>query len=138
MKTKVQRWGNSLAVGIPKTFAEKVGLKDDSPVEMSLVKGGLLLEPSSTGAPSLDELLDGVTDSTQKMTVHLHGLREPPQGRHGELIGKWPIFICPRMPARRAGELICIMRSTPVRPRARRSGRACLGLRNVATSSGSP
>ncbi|MCZ7664104.1 MAG: AbrB/MazE/SpoVT family DNA-binding domain-containing protein [Thermoleophilia bacterium] len=63
MKTKVQRWGNSLAVRIPKTFAEEVGLKDDSPVEMSLAKGGLLLEPSSTGAPSLDELLDGVTDS---------------------------------------------------------------------------
>ena len=27
MKTKVQRWGNSLAVRIPKTFAEEVGLR---------------------------------------------------------------------------------------------------------------
>lgn len=63
MKTKVQRWGNSLAVRIPKTFAEEVGLKDDSPIEMRLFKGGLLVEPSSTWAPSLDELLDGVTES---------------------------------------------------------------------------
>lgn len=63
MKTKVQRWGNSLAVRIPKTFAEEVGLKDDSPVEMRLVKGGLLVEPSSTWTPSLDELLAGVTES---------------------------------------------------------------------------
>ncbi|MCZ7662540.1 MAG: AbrB/MazE/SpoVT family DNA-binding domain-containing protein [Thermoleophilia bacterium] len=63
MKTKVQRWGHSLAVRIPKTFAEEVGLKDNTPVEMRHVKGGLLVEPSSTWSPSLEELLDGVTES---------------------------------------------------------------------------
>ncbi len=63
MKTKVQRWGNSLAVRIPKTFAEEVGLKDDSPIEMRLVKGGLLVEPSSEWTLSLDEMLAGVTVS---------------------------------------------------------------------------
>lgn len=63
MKTKVQRWGNSLAVRIPKTFAEEAGLKDDSPIEMRLIEGGLLLEPSPAWAPGLDELLDGVTES---------------------------------------------------------------------------
>ncbi len=63
MKTKVQRWGNSLAVRIPKAFAEEVGLQDDSPIEMRLVKGGLLMEPSPGWAPSLDELLGGVTES---------------------------------------------------------------------------
>lgn len=63
MRSKVQKWGNSLAVRIPKTFAEEVGLKDDSPIEMRLVKGGLLLEPSSEWIPSLDEMLEGVTKS---------------------------------------------------------------------------
>jgi antitoxin MazE len=63
MRTRVQKWGNSLAVRIPKTFAEEVGLKDDAPIEMRLVKGGLLLEPSSTWAPTLGELLDGVSAS---------------------------------------------------------------------------
>jgi len=67
VKSKVQRWGNSLAVRIPKTFAEEVGLKDNSPIELRLFKGGLLLEPSSTWAPSLADLLDGVTDD------NLHG-----------------------------------------------------------------
>jgi len=67
MKTKVQRWGNSLAVRIPKSFAEEVGLKVDSTVEMRLVKEGLLVQPSSAWAPTLDELLDGVTDA------NLHG-----------------------------------------------------------------
>jgi len=63
VKTKVQRWGNSLAVRIPKSFAEEVGLTDDSPVEMRLVEGGLLVEPASTRPLSLEELLDGVTAS---------------------------------------------------------------------------
>lgn len=63
MRTKVQRWGNSLAVRIPKIFAEEVGLKDDSPVEMRLVKGGLVLEPTSAWPLTLDELLEGVDES---------------------------------------------------------------------------
>ena len=63
MRTKVQRWGNSLAVRIPKTFAEEAGFKDDSPIEMRLVKGGLLLEPSTDVSPSLEELLKGVTEA---------------------------------------------------------------------------
>lgn len=63
MKTKVQRWGNSLAVRIPKAFAEEAGIKDDSPIEMRLVRGGLLLEPSAGWPPSLEELLNGVTES---------------------------------------------------------------------------
>ena len=67
MKTRVQRWGNSLAVRIPKTFAEEVGLKDDSPVEMRLFKGGLLLEPAPVWGPGLNELLEGVTED------NLHG-----------------------------------------------------------------
>lgn len=61
MRSKVQKWGNSLAVRIPKSFAEEVGLKDDSTIEMRLFKGGLLLEPTPVWAPTLDELLDGVT-----------------------------------------------------------------------------
>jgi len=62
VRTRVQRWGNSLAVRIPKTFAEEVGLADDSAVEMRLVKGGLVIEPAPAWGVSLDELLDGVTD----------------------------------------------------------------------------
>ena len=62
MKTKVQRWGNSLAGAIPKAFAEEVGLTDDSPVEMRLLKGGLVVEPCAVWEPTLDELLDEVTE----------------------------------------------------------------------------
>jgi len=63
VNTKVQRWGNSLAVRIPKSFAEEVGLMDGSPVEMRLVDGGLLIEPASARPLSLEELLDRVTEA---------------------------------------------------------------------------
>ena len=63
MKTRVQRWGNSLAVRIPKTFATEVGLKDDSPVELRLQQGKLILEPATPVAPSLEDLLRGVRKS---------------------------------------------------------------------------
>ena len=76
MRTRVQKWGNSLAVRIPKVFAEEVGLTDDSPVELRLQKGGLVLEPSTQWPLELDDLLDQVNDS------NLHGETDtgPPQG----------------------------------------------------------
>ena len=63
MKTKVQRWGNSLAVRIPKSFAQEVGVMDGSLVEMRLVDGGLLVEPVSARPLSLEKLLDGVSEA---------------------------------------------------------------------------
>jgi antitoxin MazE len=69
MKTKVQRWGNSLAVRIPKSFAEEVGLVDGSPVEMRLVDGGLLVERAAARPLSLEELLDGVTGANLHAAV---------------------------------------------------------------------
>jgi antitoxin MazE len=77
MRTSVQRWGNSLAVRIPKSFAEEVGLQDDSPVDLRLSQGKLVLEPSSPPPPSLEELLDGV----RKSNLHAEFDSGPAQGR---------------------------------------------------------
>ena len=63
MKTRVQRWGNSLAVRIPKSFAEEVGLHEASPVDLSLHQGGLLLEPSMPPPAGLEDLLSKVRRS---------------------------------------------------------------------------
>jgi len=59
MRTRVQRWGNSLAVRIPKAFAAEVGLQDDSPVELRLDGGTIVLEPR-VYLPRLTDLLEGV------------------------------------------------------------------------------
>jgi antitoxin MazE len=68
MKTRVQKWGNSLALRIPKTFATEAGLQENAPVEISLVDGKLVVQPVGTQLPTLEELLRSVTD----------------QNRHGE------------------------------------------------------
>lgn len=41
MRTRVQKWGNSLAVRIPKPFAEGAGLKLATEIEVSLERGTL-------------------------------------------------------------------------------------------------
>lgn len=67
MKTRVQKWGNSLALRIPKSFAAEARLDENTPVELSLVKGKLVIQALNQESPTLDELLRGVTDK------NLHG-----------------------------------------------------------------
>jgi antitoxin MazE len=61
MLTKVQKWGNSLALRIPKAFALDVQLKNDSVVDVSLVDGQIVIKPVAAQAWSLEQLLAGVT-----------------------------------------------------------------------------
>ncbi len=62
MLTQVQRWGNSLAVRIPKPFAIEAGLEQDTPIEMSLVDGKLVLRPIVEPKITLERLLAQVTE----------------------------------------------------------------------------
>ena len=62
MKTHVQKWGNSLAVRIPRAFAAEAHLVDNTPVELSLVDGKLVVAPIASPSAALEELLAGVTD----------------------------------------------------------------------------
>ena len=59
MRTRVQRWGNSLGVRIPKAFAAEIGLQDDSPVDLRLDEGTIVLEPH-VHLPKLGDLLEGI------------------------------------------------------------------------------
>ncbi|HEX5445277.1 MAG TPA: AbrB/MazE/SpoVT family DNA-binding domain-containing protein [Pirellulales bacterium] len=62
MQTRVQKWGNSLALRIPKSFAAEAGLQAHSAVELSLVKGKLVVQRLAPQPLTLEELLSGVTD----------------------------------------------------------------------------
>ena len=62
MKTKVQRWGNSLALRIPKSFAAETQLEPDTEVDLSLVQGKLVITPIVESDDSLERLLEGVTE----------------------------------------------------------------------------
>ena len=60
MLTKVQKWGNSLALRIPKAFALEAQLENDSVVEVSLVDGQIVIKPVSTPTWKLEQLLADV------------------------------------------------------------------------------
>ena len=60
MKSKVQKWGNSLALRIPKSFAEEAHVRDGSDVELQLRDGSLVVVPIHH-QPTLKSLLARVT-----------------------------------------------------------------------------
>ncbi len=62
MLTKVQKWGNSLALRIPKSYALEAKLEKDSDVDISLVEGQLVIRPIVTIKQDLAHLLSGVTE----------------------------------------------------------------------------
>ena len=62
MQSKVQRWGNSLAVRIPKAFAQDVGIEEDSSVEISITGRDLVISPRAPRPLTLEQLLEGITD----------------------------------------------------------------------------
>jgi len=62
MKTRVQRWGHSLAVRIPKGLADEAGLTDNSPVRISLRDKQLVIVPVVQPALTLEALLAEVTE----------------------------------------------------------------------------
>ena len=61
MKTAVQRWGNSLALRIPKAFADETRIHDGSEVELTLKGGALVIRPVRRKRPALADLLKQIT-----------------------------------------------------------------------------
>jgi antitoxin MazE len=68
MQTRVQRWGNSLALRIPKPFADDLGLADNGAVELTVSDGKLIVTAGS--CPKLADLLAGITNDNR------HGVEE--------------------------------------------------------------
>ena len=62
MKTSIQKWGNSLALRIPKSFATEIGLHRETSVEISLANGKLVITPVAKPKPTLKQLLAKVTE----------------------------------------------------------------------------
>jgi antitoxin MazE len=68
MKAQVQRWGNSLALRIPKPLAEDANVKPGSVVDLSVSRGRLVAVPVRPKAKvSLRSLLARITKK------NLHG-----------------------------------------------------------------
>lgn len=69
MQTRVQKWGNSLGVRIPRGLAEQIGLGPGSAVSLSAKDGELVVKPALPTRLSLDELLAEVSDSNLHSSV---------------------------------------------------------------------
>jgi antitoxin MazE len=65
MKTHVQRWGNSLAVRIPKTLAIEVGLQPSAEIEITIQNGQIVLTPLTRRTYSLENLVERITDENR-------------------------------------------------------------------------
>jgi len=75
MKGTVQRWGNSLAIRIPRAYARDLSVDDGSEVELRIDGPSLVVTPSTT--PSLEALLAAISDEN----LHAEVDTGPGQGR---------------------------------------------------------
>jgi antitoxin MazE len=66
MHTKVQKWGNSLALRIPNSFIKDTGLTNGSDVDVSVQDGMIVVRPEKNNKKILDELLKKIT----KVNLH--------------------------------------------------------------------
>lgn len=60
MKTKIQKWGNSLAVRLPKSITEQQSLKEGAGVSVELEKGQIVIKATEQ-KETLASLLKGVS-----------------------------------------------------------------------------
>ena len=61
MRTKIQRWGHSLAVRIPKPFAIEAKLDDQTDVDLTVTNGKIVVAPATKPTQRLKILLSQVT-----------------------------------------------------------------------------
>ena len=60
MVTRIQKWGNSLGLRIPKAFAEEANVREGSSVDLCVEGGKLVVRPVRPRRYRLSELLKGI------------------------------------------------------------------------------
>lgn len=61
MEIKLKKWGNSIGLRIPSKIAKSYGIDENTIVELTASKDGLILRKKQT-APSLDEILASIPE----------------------------------------------------------------------------
>jgi antitoxin MazE len=77
VQTKIQKWGNSLGLRIPRTVAAEARVAEGSTVELSVAGGRLLVRPLRVRKYTLSELLKKVT----RRNLHSEVATGAPAGR---------------------------------------------------------
>jgi antitoxin MazE len=61
LRTIVRTWGNSLAIRLPRVLAEDVGIGADTPVDISVEDGSLVVTPVEGRKKRLNKLVSMMT-----------------------------------------------------------------------------
>jgi len=61
VRIRVHKWGNSLAIRIPRPFAVQAGVSEGTEVDLAVSRGRLVAAPLSAKRYRLRDLLAGVT-----------------------------------------------------------------------------
>jgi antitoxin MazE len=69
MTTDISRWGNSLAVRIPRALAERVRLSEGDTVTLEAGENGTLIIRPSSPRYTLDQLVAGITPRNRHEAV---------------------------------------------------------------------
>jgi antitoxin MazE len=80
MRARIRKWGNSLALRIPKSFAEEVFLSDKSVVEIKVVQGKLVVASVPEPEISLEKLLSDVNNRNLHREVPVSSDTESEEG----------------------------------------------------------
>ena len=64
MQARIQRWGNSLALRLPKSVAQQIDVSEGDGVELQVSRGGLLVRPARRKY-LLSELVEGITKANR-------------------------------------------------------------------------
>ena len=62
MLTKIQKWGNSLAIRIPKSFANQTNLSNGSSVDLNIRKDSLIITPFNSDEYNLDAMIKRINN----------------------------------------------------------------------------
>jgi antitoxin MazE len=76
METKIQKWGNSLGVRLPKSVTSSHALEDGSPVRVSTHNEKIIIERVKVAKPTLEDLVGRITD----LNMHEETIWGKPQG----------------------------------------------------------
>ncbi|MBA3394716.1 MAG: AbrB/MazE/SpoVT family DNA-binding domain-containing protein [Deltaproteobacteria bacterium] len=63
METRIKRWGNSLALRIPRSIAAEAGVEYGSPVDVHVEDGAMIVRPVEHPTVDLKSLLKKVRKS---------------------------------------------------------------------------
>ena len=77
MQTRIQKWGNSLAVRIPKAFVSEINISYGTSVDITVDEGRIIIDPNVRHEYRLEDLLSGVS----RQNIHAEIVTDDAVGR---------------------------------------------------------